>query len=241
MWYVCNVNSNTHTSIYYVYTYTIFAKPWCRMRVSFWTYWQPSTFDIGLRVAQISSFADPWVPMGWAKRASLSPWCGKEKDTRHFNLDIIFGIQMYPMQPVHILLQITTVYFNHVKKCITSSQIYCLSQASMPPKSSMPSACCQAHRKLVSGGVTEFESILSQKGPLNETQRGRPIHASDRHGQAKDSIANGWSFDVLRACSDSIGKDMGCFEDIYDILHAHVHLCTQCIFVWDSDLNKDRW
>ena len=30
----------------------------------------------------------------------------------------------YPMQPVHLLLQITTVYFNHVKKCITSSQIY---------------------------------------------------------------------------------------------------------------------
>ena len=159
MWYVCNVNSNTHTSIYYVYTYTIFAKPWCRMRVSFWTYWQPSTFDIGLRVAQISSFADPWVPMGWAKRASLSPWCGKERDTRHFNLDIIFGIQCNQFIYYYRLLQYISIMSRSASHRLKFIQIYCLSKALMPPKSSMPSACCQAQRKLVSGGVIEFESI----------------------------------------------------------------------------------
>jgi len=110
--YVCNVKSNTHTHI--INMYTMFAKPECRMRVSFWTYWQPSTFDIGPRVRSSDFKSCGSVGAhGWAERASLLHDAERFRRIQgHFNLDIIFGYIWYPMQPA--TSSYTTDYYRYI-------------------------------------------------------------------------------------------------------------------------------
>ena len=127
---------------------------------------QPLT--LGLRVSQISSFVDSWVPVGGGgKKASLLHDVERERiqgiSIWTYSVSSSFSTDFYS--------SIMSRSASHRLKSTVYQKVYCNAT-----KSFMPSALCQVQRKLVSGGVIEFESIVSKRPFKRDAERAAHTH-----------------------------------------------------------------